>query len=68
LPGGCGGTLPGLYALQFTAGANTALLRMGETRDFSLGGGTVRARNLRSYIAGYCNENVNWAHWVLNAS
>ena len=68
LTGGCGGTLPGLYALKFTAGASASLLRMGETRDFSLGAGTVRARNLRSYIEGYCNDNVNWAHWVTDAS
>jgi hypothetical protein len=68
LPGGCGGTLPGLYALKFTAGNASSTVRMGETGEFALGSGTVRARNLRSFIEGYCNENVNWAHWVVGVS
>ena len=67
LPGGCGGEVPGLFGMRFTAGAAEAFVRMGDTERFALGDGYVRARNLRSFLEGYCNDNVNWAHWVASA-
>ncbi len=67
LPGGCGGTVPGLYAMKFSTTSGFVVVDMGDTGRLALGSGSVSVHDLRSYIEGYCNENTNWADWVADA-
>ncbi len=55
----------GDYALHFcSAGSPDVIVKMGETKSFTVAGHPMHVRNLRSFLSGELDANWDWAYWI----